>query len=178
MAKLVIAAFVSPALTLLMSLPVFVRAKEAAIKATFQRPEYVDKKKLDSELAGLVMLMDLGIIFGFSLPIALPMLCLASALHLAVFNLAAKRLGQHITFEGKPAAHYLFISLAFGNGLNLWFFIDNSNQVVGQHLVYWGIPLGCIIGFFTGVVQHKRGQAALREAATSDEGDFAYIAMD
>ena len=145
-AKVVITAFVSPGLTLLASFPALVRAKESLVQYALRRPDYSDKKSLDVELAGIIMLMDLCLIFGFAVPLVLPLLCVAFAAHMAVFHLAASRLQQKVKYDCKPAGKYLFVSAIIGNGLNLWFFIDNADQIVGQTLVYIGIPVGICVG--------------------------------
>ena len=61
---------------------------------------------MDTELAGVVMLMDLALIFGLAVPVVLPMLCISFAGHLATFHLAREHLGMQIKYEAKPAMRY------------------------------------------------------------------------
>ena len=151
MAKLTFTAFVTPAMSLLLSLPLVRRAEEAALTCLLRRP-YTASVSGDTELAGLVMLMDLAFIFGFAIPLVLPLLCIAFAAQLAVHHLSTERLGMEVQYQAKPACRYLAVSVLLGSGLNLWFFIDNRNQVAGEALVTAGIPVGLCVGLAIGAV--------------------------
>lgn len=148
--SLVTAAFVGPALMLLLSFPAVRQGKDAAIQCLFCNPNYTSFASLDTETAAVVMWMDLALIFGFAVPLVLPLLCLAFAGHLAVFHLAREQLGMQVKYDATPPCHYLLLSLVLGCGLNMAFFMDNEDRVAGAHLVYVGIPAGALAGLGIG----------------------------
>ena len=135
---------------LALSFPKARNVKEAALRFMLCRPDYVDKKSLDVEMASMVMMMDFGLIFGFAIPPVLLLLCIAFAAHLAVFHLAAKRLGMQNKYAAKPATRYLAFSLVLGCALNLWFFVDNRESIAAWILVCVGVPLSVCAGFGIG----------------------------
>ena len=171
-AKLAFTAFITPALTLLLSLPRVRGAMEAA-KAWLRRgrpqgeeAETAPSMSGDTELAGVVMLMDLALIFGFAIPLLLPLLCVAFAAQLAVFHLCTTRFGMTMEYHARPACRYLAVSVLLGSGLNVWFFVDNGSQVVGEAFVVWGVPVGLCLGLAAGVVWHRA--ACARRGGSSE----------
>ena len=180
-AKLTITAFVSPAIMLILSFPSVRRLKEAGLRTLLCNPYYADVKSLDVEMASMVMMMDLGLIFGFAIPPVLPLLYIAFAAHLAVFHLAAERLGMQTKYEAKPATHYLVLSLLMGSALNVWFFVDNRDSIAGWTLVCIGVPLSVCVGFGIGATWHwlTRDQVsqAIPDVISPAEELNPYVAM-
>jgi hypothetical protein len=111
----------------------------------------------------------------------LPLLCIAFAAHLAVFHLAAERLGIQTKYEAKPATHYLVLSLLMGSALNVWFFVDNRDSIAGWTLVCIGVPLSVCVGFGIGATWHwlTRDQVsqATPDAILPAEELNPYVAM-
>jgi len=171
-AKLTFTAFLTPALSLVLYLPWTGRALEAGARCLLRQPDYVYSHSLsgDSELAGMVMLMDLALIFGFAVPLVLPLICVAFASALAVFRLSKEQHGIQVDYEAKPACRYLAVSVLLGSSLNMWFFIDTSSHIVGEALVTVGVPVGLCVGLAIGAVWHWRCQSA-RE----DRGDASGV---
>ena len=149
-----ITAFLSPLLSLLSSLPVIVAAKEALVRTL--RPDYESKKAMDVELAGMVMLMEFAIVFGVISPLVVPLVCVALASHLAAFRFACEHQGMSVKYEARPAFAYLLVSLCLGNGLLVWFFIDNRSMIQGSLVVAIGVPVCGIIGLCSGIAWEHR----------------------
>ena len=112
-------------------------------------------KSGDTEFAGLVMLMDLALIFGFAVPLVLPLCCISFAGNLAIFHMCKERRGLGLDHEIKPPCRYLLVSLMLGCALNMWFFIDNHDQVAGETLVMVGVPVTVCAGFALGARWHR-----------------------
>ena len=121
--KLVFTAFVAPGVSLFLSFPRVSAMMESVIRIV--HPEYRSSKSLDVELAGLVMLMELALVFGVLVPLVAPLVAIALATQLATFHLAREQFGLQVQYDACPRFDYLAVSLCLGNGLTGWFFQDN-----------------------------------------------------
>ena len=111
----------------------------------FCKPDYVLTKSLATQFAGDIMLLDIAMVLGASVPVVLPLVCVAFAAHLAVFRAARSKLDLRVNHEAKPAFGYLVVSLVLGCTLNVWFFIDNADLVGGSLLVCIGVPASILL---------------------------------
>ena len=92
------------------------------------KPQYEIQSSVDVEAVGCtVLLVSLALIFGFAVPLLLPLVCVSLASHQAVFHLAKLEFGMVMEDKGKPARRYFVISLGLSCILNVAFFFDNSN---------------------------------------------------
>merc|ERR1712166_1644850 len=139
-------AFVSPTLLLFFSLPQVAHLKQKLVRTVFCKPDYVLTKSLDTQFAGDIMLLEIAMVLGASVPVVLPLVCVAFATNLAVFRAARSKLGLRVKHEAKPAFGYLVVSLVLGCTLNVWFFIDNADLVGGSLLVCIGVPASILLG--------------------------------
>ena len=110
--------------------------------------------ELDTEVASVVMLLDDALMLGAVVPLVLPLVLLASASHLAVFNLLATQFYLKPRNDTMPGCAYLYTSLGMGAALSIWFYVDNP-QLHGANLVYWGMPLGIIFGLCCSMAWEK-----------------------
>lgn len=60
--KLAFGAFVGPAIALLLVTPVGRSTKQWLYKRVLCQPEYVDEQRLDTEMAGIVMLLEIPLV--------------------------------------------------------------------------------------------------------------------
>ena len=153
-AKLMVTAFLSPALILLSCVPFIKKAKEKAMAFVTGNSEWLDSNSFDSEVAGLVMLIDLALVFGSTVPLVPLLVSVAMSLHLAVYHLAVERLGMQVRYAAKLPTTYLVLSLALGCGLPVWFFVDNSDHIVGAYVACVGIPSMACAGLVAGFCWH------------------------
>jgi len=124
-------------LRILSYMPVMVSICERAVQCI--RPNYRISVALDKEFTGLLMYGDYSLIFGFAVPIIIPLVCVVFAVQTAVLHYAVSYLGIQTVQDGQPSLRYMWVSLALGYGLVTWFFYEN--QLHGKWLVYFGIPV-------------------------------------
>ena len=88
-----------------------------------------------SEMAGVVMLLEIPIVLGFCVPILIPLACLSFWLHAAAFE------HSKLPFEEncKPSTHFLGVSLAIGMALLGWIFYESNLH--GTWMVLFGTPV-------------------------------------
>ena len=71
---------------LLLYMPVMVRVKERVAQCF--KPTYRANIALDKEFTGLLMYGDYALVFGFALPVVIPMVCVVFAIQTAVLHYA------------------------------------------------------------------------------------------
>ena len=102
---------------------------------------------LDTEVAGTVMLLELVLVLGFTVPMLLPVAAAAMALHAIAFEINVKYQGAVLMHEARPPIRYLHFSLLLGAGLVLWMFAECG--WAGRFLVFVGMPLSGVLGGLT-----------------------------
>jgi len=135
--KLLYAALLLTSVRLLLYMPVMVRVKERVAQCF--KPTYRANIALDKEFTGLLMYGDYALVFGFALPVVIPMVCVVFAIQTAVLHYAVNCLGMRAIQDGQPSLRYMWVSLALGYTFVTWFFWDN--QLHGKWLVCVGIPV-------------------------------------
>ena len=165
--KLVFTAFVSPVLTVILSLPWVVAAMNWA-KRKLGHKGYTRTLSLDHEVVMVSMLLDEVLVLGIAVPLILPLAGLAIGGRLAAVYLVTSKLGvQFQHFENvQPQWCYLCASLLIGALLLLWFFASNEGHICGVLVVYAGLPIGLAVGAGSGwswQQQCRRGIGGLLE---------------
>lgn len=143
--KLIFAAFVSPAVTILAATP----AVRSALMWVFHKAKNchhagddqfrVAAISIDSEVAGIVMLVDLSLVLGFCVPWIVPLCSIALALHAAAYHVVVTKFGVTLQNEARPSTSFLWVSLALGWVLVAWFFF--ACNLHGAWLVATGVPV-------------------------------------
>ena len=87
-----------------------------------------------------------------------------------------------VEYHARPACRYLAVSVLLGSGLNVWFFVDNRTQVVGEAFVLWGVPVGLCVGLLAGVAWHyaacaRRGKNSEPSGAGELHADVPQLGM-
>ena len=90
------------------------------------------------------MLLELVLVFGFAVPVMLPVTAAAMLLHALAFELCVQHLGSTLMHEARPPVTYLWFSLALGVGLALWMFWECG--WAGRLLLSIGMPLTVTVG--------------------------------
>eukprot|EP00854_Cymbomonas_tetramitiformis_P018672 gene18672-22296_t len=126
--KLIFAAFVSPVVTILAATP----AAQSALLWIFHKAKHCHRAgddqfrvaaiSIDSEAAGIVMLVDLSLVLGFCVPWIAPLCSIALALHAAAYHVVVTKFGVTLQNEARPSTSFLWVSLALGWVLVAWFY--------------------------------------------------------
>jgi len=101
------------------------------------RPEYEVTFEMDTQVSGLLMYLEMGLVFGFVTPPLMLATCVTLATQGTVMHYLACN-SVRIINDARPIPHYLWFSLALSYGLVIWTFHDNSLE--GRYLVYTGVP--------------------------------------
>lgn len=140
--KLTFAICVGTVMLLLSMLPAVRACGESLIQKL--RPTYVMSKDMDTEVAGLVMYMDLALLMGFSVPLLVPLIAILLAIHAVLFQVGLTKLDLKLKNEAYPPINYLWVSLALGWGLHVWLFFEAGWN--SKWLVLFGMPAApCIV---------------------------------
>jgi len=171
--KLAFSVYLAPVLNLLKSSAKGRAAKEWVMRTLLRKPDYQASKSLTREVVGVVMMMELPIILGFSVPVVTLLACLGTALNALVFHTAVARLGIELTNEIKASSHYLWISLAMGCALPSWMYMESNLH--GRWVVTVGMPLSALCGAFAGTRLMQRSARevqghSLREPLMNGDG--------
>ena len=133
--KLCFGATVGPAIALLLATPAALRAKLWVYKKVLRKPDdYTITKALDTEMASIVMLLEIPLAVGLCVPVLVPLACVCCAAHAAAFQCSSVPL----EYRSKPSTRYLWASLGLGCALVAWLFYEASLH--GYWLVILGPP--------------------------------------
>ena len=146
--KLIFGAFVAPMLLAVKSLPWAVKAQQWAMQHLPCRPDYSPKPNLLLELAFVSSVLDDVLVLGAAMPAVIFLGCIAIASRLATVHMVPTQL--QLKFQNDYAAPNSWPSIAhlmIGTGLQLWFWLDNADQVRGTQIVYAGAPLALLAGW-------------------------------
>lgn len=138
--KLLFTAFVGPVLVVLLNFRTVRKCKECL----FRKEATTDQ---DTEVVGIVMVLEIVLVFGFVMPCVLPVAALAFALHACAFEFGLKHQGVVLKEEVAPPVTYLWFSMALGAGLVAWMYA--AFDWTGQNLVLIGVPTACTAGAAT-----------------------------
>ena len=133
--KLCFGATVGPAFELLLATPAGLRAQLWYYKKVLCKPDdYTVTKALDTQMASIVMLLEIPLAVGLCVPVLVPLACVCCAAHAAAFQCSSLPL----KYNSKPSARYLWASLGLGCALVAWLFYEASLH--GYWLVILGPP--------------------------------------
>ena len=133
--KLCFGATVGPAIALLLTTPAALRAQLWVYKKVLRKPDdYTITEALDTEMASIVMLLEIPLAVGLCVPVLVPLACVCCAAHAAAFQCSSLPL----KYNSKPSARYLWASLGLGCALVAWLFYEAS--LYGYWLVMLGPP--------------------------------------
>ena len=133
--KLCFGATVGPAIALLLTTPAALRAQLWFYKKVLRKPDdYTIRKALDTEVASIVMLIEIPLAVGLCVPVLVPLACVCCAAHAAAFQCSSVPL----KYNSKPSTRYLWASLGLGCALVAWLFYEASLH--GYWLVILGPP--------------------------------------
>jgi len=135
--KMMVTAFVGPPVSLFMALPAVQHTVQGVVRRVM--PGYNTNISIDREVAGVVMLLEIGLVLGFCVPWLIPLCGIALGLQACVVHVSVLDCGMPLADEARPSVSYLWVSLALGWGLVVWFFF--SCALSGQWLVAIGAPL-------------------------------------
>ena len=101
--KLCFGATIGPAVALLLTTRPVIETKLWLSKKLCRKPDgYTIRRALDTEVASIVMLLEIALALGFCLPVLVPLGCVTCAAHAAVFQ--CSRLPLKI--YSKPSVRY------------------------------------------------------------------------
>eukprot|EP00656_Telonema_subtile_P003133 TRINITY_DN11439_c0_g1_i1.p1 TRINITY_DN11439_c0_g1~~TRINITY_DN11439_c0_g1_i1.p1 ORF type:complete len:223 (-),score=37.02 TRINITY_DN11439_c0_g1_i1:97-765(-) len=124
-AKMSFGAFVAPGLALLLSSQHGSAAREWFMRKVLCKPEgHRFKLSLDTEMAGVVMLLQVPLALGFCVPILVPLAGLAFAGHTLVFQWSMLPLANH----ARPSSMYLWTSIGVGWAICLLYTSDAADE--------------------------------------------------
>eukprot|EP00658_Telonema_sp_P-2_P081305 TRINITY_DN8299_c0_g6_i1.p1 TRINITY_DN8299_c0_g6~~TRINITY_DN8299_c0_g6_i1.p1 ORF type:complete len:507 (+),score=86.56 TRINITY_DN8299_c0_g6_i1:81-1601(+) len=152
--KILFAACVGPFRSLLVNAAVVRGATEWVARNVFRQTDYELKIELDAEAAGVVMLLELALVFGFAVPLLLPVTALAFWLHAIAFQVNVRHQGSSFNLEATPPVKYLWFSLLLGVALVAWMFVECG--WAGRWLILVGMPAGAALGGVIGDLAHRR----------------------
>ena len=140
--KMTFSAFVGPVLALILNAVTPVRAAKTWL---FRKcnPEYQPSTSLDSEIAGVVMLMEIPLVLGFCVPYLIPLAAISFAAHAAVFHTCVSKFDMALTDAASPSTRYMWVSLVLGYVFLAWFFFECD--LCSRWLVILGMPLAIMI---------------------------------
>ena len=150
--KLCFGATVGPAIALLLTTPAALRAKLWVYKKVLRKPDdYTIATALDTEMASIVMLLEIPLAVGLCVPVLVPLACVCCAAYAAVFQCSSLPL----KYNSKPSARYLWASLGLGCALVAWLFYEASLH--GYWLLMLGpLPIGMCTALAMGMMRSAR----------------------
>ena len=122
--KVLFTALIGPLRVLLMNTRTWRRGQEWLVRNILRARSYELTCDMDTESAGIVMLLQLLLTFGFVIPALVPVVCLGFLLHGIAFHLATKHQGVELMYEARPPMGSLWFSLGTGVGLVIWLFVE------------------------------------------------------
>jgi len=140
--KLLFTAFVGPVLVLVLNTRTVRRCKECFARKVFRKQNYEATTDQDSEVVGIIMVLEIALVFGFVLPLMIPAAAFAFALHAYAFQYGLQQQNVTLKQEAIPSVRYLWFSMLLGAGLVTWMFV--AFDWAGRNLVLIALPL-CII---------------------------------
>jgi len=145
--KLSLIAVFSPAMTMLISMPVATRLFKKAFDALWPGRPFVWYQQ-DSEVSYVLMLVDELLSMGFMVPLLAPLISLAFATNCVAYHFSVHIMELPSTNAVRPdnCMRYLFASHAIGQALTIFIFFDN--QLEGRIFLCVGIPLCSLLGWF------------------------------
>jgi len=164
--KSIIGAFLAPGLSLLGKL---IRQRcFAGGRARFQQ---------DVELSKLLMALEQLLVFGFTVPLLLPLFCIWFLVNTVVYHCAVSDLLVPVRNAVRPSMQYLHAAHLLGCSLIIWVWVDNDLH--GKYLVYFGVPLCSCGGYLAGRywqgrarVEDLSGLQLLREPLVDQSGQI------
>jgi len=157
--NLIIAAFLAPALTLLISLPTVTQTAERFVQKVVSADYELIWYQEDMELSYVLMFWEYFLMFGFSVPLIMPLICVGLFSNNCVYHCAVDYLSLPTRNATRPSMLYLYIAHMFGLVLIIAIFFDN--KLNGKMLVGIGVPLCALAGFvLPRYLQHRRTDQA------------------
>ena len=101
---------------------------------------------MDTEAAGIVMLLELVLALGFVIPVLVPVTAAAMILHAITFEMSVQHQGATLMQEARPPIRYLWFSLMLGAGFVVWMFAEC--EWAGRLVVFVGVPVLGVLGTF------------------------------
>jgi hypothetical protein len=138
--KLAYAAFLLPAVVLVLHTGWWRGVKQAVVRRLFCHPTYLAAVDVDAEFCGLLMHMEYALVFGLAVPVILPALAVVIGVQCATFHFARNFLVLRIVHDYRPPLHYLWFSIFLGWMLVAAIFLDNDLH--GKWLVVFATPIG------------------------------------
>jgi len=173
--KLAFSVYLAPLINLLKSTAKGRAAKEWVMHTILRKPDYRASKSLAREVVGVVMMMELPIILGFSVPIVTLLACLGTTFNAFVFHTVVAHMDVELTDEIKASSYYLWLSLALGCTLPSWMYLENNLH--GRWLVVVGMPLSAVCGAFAGTRIMRQSAMEVRTPSLReplmDNGDLS-----
>jgi len=165
--KLIFGAFLTPSLSLLVCT---VHSWASPwIKRYF--PNYKFSVEADVEVAGVVMLAEHCLLWGFIAPFLLPILAIAFLAQRASIHAMFTRHGFTMGNVARPSTMYLALAHASGCAAVMWFF--NDGNLPGARVVLWGMPLVAVGCAVSGIYSQDRlavgGDTGLKDPLPTDK---------
>ena len=135
--KLLFTALIGPVKLLLFN----TKAAQQARQWVFKTTKTTD---VDTEAAGIAMLLEMALVLGFVVPVMPLVLCVAFLLHARAFQICLEHQEVKLRYEAIPPVGYLWWSLLLGAGLVAWMFVECD--WAGHEFVLAGLPISCLVG--------------------------------
>ena len=146
--KLLFTALVGPVRLLLFNTEAVEQSKQWVLqKVGIQATTTTD---VDTEVAGIIMLLEIALVLGFVVPAVPVVVCVAFVLHAKAFQISLEHQAAKLQHETMPPVSYLWCSLLLGAGLVMWMFVDS--KWTGHILVCVGVPISCLVGAYASQV--------------------------
>jgi hypothetical protein len=138
--KLAYAAFLLPAMALVLHTAVWRRLKQVLVRRLCCHRTYLAAVDIDAEFCALLMHMEYALIFGLAIPVILPVLAVVIGMQCSTFHFARHFHIVHLVNDYRPPLHYLWVSIFLGWTLVVTIFFDNDLH--GKWIVVFGTPTG------------------------------------
>jgi len=160
LSKATLVAFFTPGAAMLMSFP-FVTKTAKRMWARFSNEEFIWYRG-DLELSFVLMFMEYTLIFGFIMPLILPLMAIGLLLNCAVYRCAVRTFKLLAQDAVRPCFAYLHAARLIGVAFVICFFVENDLH--GKLLVCIGMPTCAIVGDYVAsrvwtLLSSRRGNA-------------------
>eukprot|EP00658_Telonema_sp_P-2_P056833 TRINITY_DN4527_c0_g4_i1.p1 TRINITY_DN4527_c0_g4~~TRINITY_DN4527_c0_g4_i1.p1 ORF type:complete len:1040 (-),score=151.75 TRINITY_DN4527_c0_g4_i1:126-3245(-) len=142
--KLLFSACVGPVVAVLRNTAAVRAAREWVAHTLLRQSEYQVTTSLDSEAAGIIMLLELVLVFGCAVPVMIPVAMAGFLLHAIAFEINVKCQEAVLKDPERPPVRYLWFSLLLGTALMGWMFVECGWH--GRIVVLVGMPVGAVLG--------------------------------
>lgn len=110
---------------------------------------------MDTELAGIVMYLEIGFTFGLVVPYIMPLLCILFLSYSAMFHHAVTLQGIPVRYDTYPIIDWLVVSLFLGYFFTAWLLLDNNVNGAVTYAILLGMPFSAIAASFARIQQQR-----------------------